>query len=177
MRDEQVFILDNIGDMYQFLAGGTVAYSLTSAVAMGQGLSEAVNALAVTDLALLGSASVVTGAVAALGAALTRPHMVSMLADLIATLQTLWLLFPDTRRASMPAADVRPAPKPGSTSCAAQYRLRKVVLFTCRRRRLKAGTPRRRRRALSRPQRRPSYPASSPRRRHHPAMLSCRRTS
>jgi hypothetical protein len=33
---------------------------------------------------------VVTGAAAALGAALTRPHMVSMLADLIATLQTIW---------------------------------------------------------------------------------------
>jgi hypothetical protein len=94
----KVLILDNIGDMYQLLAAGTIAYSLTSAVAMGTGLSEAVNALAITDFALLGSVSVVTGAIAALGAALTRPHMVSMLADLIATLQTLWLLFPPTRR-------------------------------------------------------------------------------
>lgn len=55
-------------------------------------------ALSVIDFALLGSASLVTGAVAAIGAAITRPEMVASMTDLIATLQTLWLLFPQTRR-------------------------------------------------------------------------------
>jgi hypothetical protein len=43
----KVFVLDNISDMYQFAAGGTVVYSLTSAVVMGQGLADAASALAV----------------------------------------------------------------------------------------------------------------------------------
>ena len=38
------------------------------------------------------------GAVAAIGAALTRPALVGHLAELISMLQTLWLLFPQVRR-------------------------------------------------------------------------------
>jgi hypothetical protein len=115
-------ILDNISDLYQFVAGGTVVYSLTSSVAMGEGLLEAVNALSVSDVALLGSASVVTGAVAALGAALTRPHMVSMLADLIATLQTIWAVFPNSRR---------PLSSSGVRFCSLYAHTSRLLISTC----------------------------------------------
>ena len=94
----KVFVLDNLGDLYQFIAAGSVVAGLTSALAMGQGIAEAVGVLSVADAALLGSAALVTGAVAALGAALTRPGMVAALAALVATLQTIWLLFPAARR-------------------------------------------------------------------------------
>jgi hypothetical protein len=94
----KTYVLDSAGDVYQLLAASTIVYSLTSSVAAGAGLLDAVNALSVGDVALLGSVSLVTGAIAAIGAALTRPHMVVMLADLIATLQTVWLLFPAARR-------------------------------------------------------------------------------
>lgn len=65
---------------------------------MAGGLLAAVETLGAVDFALLGSASFVTGAVAAVGAALSRPDMVESLASLIATLQTLWLVFPQIRR-------------------------------------------------------------------------------
>ena len=65
---------------------------------MAGGLLAAVETLDAVDFALLGSASLVTGAVAAVGAALSRPDMVESLASLIATLQTLWLVFPSIRR-------------------------------------------------------------------------------
>jgi hypothetical protein len=94
----KVFILDNMSDLYQFLAASTVVYSLTSSVAAGGTILDAVGTLSAADVALLGSVSVVTGAIAAIGAALSRPHMVAMIADLIATLQTVWLLFPGARR-------------------------------------------------------------------------------
>ena len=65
---------------------------------MAGGLLAAIETLSAVDFALLGSASLVTGAVAAVGAALSRPDMVESLASLIATLQTLWLVFPHIRR-------------------------------------------------------------------------------
>lgn len=79
---------------------------------MGEGLAVAVGALSFSDFALLGSASIVTGAVAAIGAALTRPEMVESLCLLTATLQTLWCVFPQTRRrdVSEPAKEVRSQP-------------------------------------------------------------------
>ena len=90
--------------------------SLTSALIMGEGLAVAVGALTVSDFALLGSASVVTGAVAAIGAALTRPEMVQSLCLLIATLQTLWCVFPQTRRLgpSESGEEVRPSTTPSA---------------------------------------------------------------
>lgn len=91
------------GDLYQLTAAGAVVASLSSALIMGEGLAVAVGALTVSDFALLGSASIVTGAVAAIGAALTRPEMVQSLCLLIATLQTLWCLFPQTRRQTVSA--------------------------------------------------------------------------
>lgn len=98
-----------VGDLYQLTAAGAVVASLSSALIMGEGLAVAVGALTVSDFALLGSASIVTGAVAAIGAALTRPEMVESLCLLIATLQTLWCLFPQTRRqgASVTGEEVR----------------------------------------------------------------------
>jgi hypothetical protein len=78
----------------------------------------AVQGLSVADFALLGSASLVTGAVAAVAAALTRPDMVASMTDLIATLQTLWLLFPEVRRVEHPVVcDTSGRTVVSTTSC------------------------------------------------------------
>eukprot|EP00892_Ulva_mutabilis_P008664 jgi/Ulvmu1/616/UM001_0624.1 len=112
----KVFVLDNLGDLYQLTAAGTVVASLSSALIMGEGLLAAVGALSVSDFALLGSASIVTGAVAAVGAALTRPEMVQSLCLLIATLQTLWCVFPQTRRQDASASGEEMTPEQRETA-------------------------------------------------------------
>jgi hypothetical protein len=63
---------------------------------LAEGVVAAAQTLTVADFALLGSASLLTGACAAL----SRPGMVESMSDLIATLQTLWLLFPEMRRST-----------------------------------------------------------------------------
>jgi hypothetical protein len=67
---------------------------------LAEGIAAAAQTLTVADFALLGSASLLTGACAAIGSALSRPDMVESMSDLIATLQTLWLLFPEMRRST-----------------------------------------------------------------------------
>lgn len=79
---------------------------------MTGGLLVAIDTLGAADFALLGSASLVTGAVAAVGAALSRPDMVQSLASLIATLQTLWLVFPQMRRNGEGEPATAPAVRP-----------------------------------------------------------------
>lgn len=94
----QVYFIDSASDAYQLMASSTVALSLSGAVVAGESVSATANALSVADFALLGSVTVVTGVCAAVGAAVTRPRMIASLADLIATLQVLWVLFPTARR-------------------------------------------------------------------------------
>lgn len=98
----------------QIIAQARSLAGLTETLLMGEGILAAVDSLGALDFALLGSSSLVTGAVAAIGAALTRPDMVKSMANLIATLQTLWLVFPAVRRHEQdePSAisQVRPLP-------------------------------------------------------------------
>lgn len=87
-----------LADVYTFAAGGAVTLGLTTAVAAGDSLATAMGAFAAVDVAFVGAVTVIAGAVAAISAAVSRPHLVRALTDLIATAQTLWVLRPPVRR-------------------------------------------------------------------------------
>jgi len=126
----KTFILDETADVYQFIVSSSVVASLTLAVSTGATLlahcaisacgsdtlwragatwTAALSALSLADAALLGSVALVTGVVAAIGAAITRSQMVQALAVLVAFLQTLWLLFPPVRRSDSEHVQARSA--------------------------------------------------------------------
>ncbi|GFR39597.1 hypothetical protein Agub_g57, partial [Astrephomene gubernaculifera] len=88
--------IDSMGDIYSFAVFATVLADL-----QGMGLVEAAEAMDVVDGLTLGSIGVVTGAVSALGAYLTRPLVVRSATDFLAGLQTMHVLNPAMRRASV----------------------------------------------------------------------------
>ncbi|EFJ44928.1 hypothetical protein VOLCADRAFT_94709 [Volvox carteri f. nagariensis] len=88
-----VSAVDSLGDVYSFAVFTTVLADL-----QGLGLVEAAAAMDVLDGLMLGSISVVTGAVSALGAYLSRPLVVRAAAEFLASLQTIYVLNPSMRR-------------------------------------------------------------------------------
>ncbi|GLC59522.1 hypothetical protein PLESTB_001496400 [Pleodorina starrii] len=88
-----VTAIDSMGDVYSFAVFSTVLADL-----QGLGLVEAAAAMDVLDGLMLGSISVVTGAVSALGAYLSRPIVVRAAAEFLASLQTIHVLNPAMRR-------------------------------------------------------------------------------
>ncbi|KXZ55315.1 hypothetical protein GPECTOR_3g449 [Gonium pectorale] len=90
-----VTAVDSMGDVYSFAVFATVLADL-----QGMGLMEAAAAMDVLDGLMLGSISVVTGAVSALGAYLSRPVVVRAAASFLASLQTIHVLNPSMRRAT-----------------------------------------------------------------------------
>ena len=97
-----------LADVYTFAAGGAVTLGLTTAVAAGDSLATAMGAFAAVDVAFVGAVTVIAGAVAAISAAMSRPHLVKALTELIATAQTMWALYPCARRKSR-SEQVRPS--------------------------------------------------------------------
>eukprot|EP00245_Coleochaete_scutata_P001769 TRINITY_DN12222_c0_g1_i2.p1 TRINITY_DN12222_c0_g1~~TRINITY_DN12222_c0_g1_i2.p1 ORF type:complete len:463 (+),score=86.65 TRINITY_DN12222_c0_g1_i2:226-1614(+) len=95
-----VTVIDEIGDIYQYVIYATVLYDFATA----SSLEVAAQSLTVFDGFLLGSVTVVTGIVSAIGAYVTRPGLVDTLAAFIANLQVLYLLNPEMRRMPEPAA-------------------------------------------------------------------------
>jgi hypothetical protein len=87
-----------LADVYTFAAGGAVTLGLTSALVAGDSLATAMSAFAAADVAFVGAVSLIAGAVSAISAAVARPRLVKAVVELIATAQTLWLLFPSARR-------------------------------------------------------------------------------
>lgn len=102
-----------LNDIYTFTAGGAVTLSLTSAALAGEGFAAALSAFAATDLVFVGAMSVISGAVSAITGAVSRPHMVAAIAELVSTMQTLWLWHPDVRRSEPAQVRARtPATRP-----------------------------------------------------------------
>lgn len=93
----QTYIIDGAGDAYQFLVSSAVMLEVTTAFWAG-GVDAALGTLTLVDVFLLGSVTIVTSVLSSIGAAITRPYMVSSLANLVGTLQVIWLQFPATRR-------------------------------------------------------------------------------
>ncbi|KAG2448601.1 hypothetical protein HYH02_006492 [Chlamydomonas schloesseri] len=91
-----VSAVDSLGDVYSFAVFATVLADL-----QGMGFVEAAEAMDVVDGLTLGSIGVVTGAVSALGAYLSRAVMVRSAGQFLASLQTIYALNPAMRRETL----------------------------------------------------------------------------
>ncbi|KAG2444829.1 hypothetical protein HXX76_001571 [Chlamydomonas incerta] len=85
--------IDSVGDLYSF-----VIFTTLLAEFKAMGLLEMTQAMEVVDGLTLGSISVVTGLVSAIGAYISRPGMVRTAASFLASLQTIYALNPAMRR-------------------------------------------------------------------------------
>ncbi|PNW88582.1 hypothetical protein CHLRE_01g035650v5 [Chlamydomonas reinhardtii] len=87
--------IDSVGDLYSFVIFTTLLAEFKT-----MGLLEMTQAMEVVDGLTLGSISVVTGLVSAIGAYISRPGMVRAAASFLASLQTIYALNPGMRRES-----------------------------------------------------------------------------
>ncbi|KAG2448602.1 hypothetical protein HYH02_006493 [Chlamydomonas schloesseri] len=85
--------IDSVGDLYSFVIFTTLLAEFKT-----MGLLEMTQAMEVVDGLTLGSISVVTGLVSAIGAYISRPGMVRTAAAFLASLQTIYALNPAMRR-------------------------------------------------------------------------------